>query len=277
MERDQLGDGAAVVYGADAVVSGDGVSVGAGIRERGAGGLGGGGCGGWRGGDGVRAGGELFRGVRSLFGATASRLVVPGSRVVPIDAGLGERGILLALAATAQHAIAAPHALPELIVGHGVLGRLLARLTVLRGGAPVVWERDTGRAGGAEGYEVVSPDADLRRDYRVICDVSGDASLLDTLVGRLGAGGEIVLAGFYSERMSFAFPAAFMKEARLRVAAQWQKADLDAVAGWSASGALDLTGLVTHRAGAGDAKRAYRTAFEDPACLKMILDWSASA
>lgn len=223
-------------------------------------------------------GANCFGEVRGLFGATASHLVVPGSRVVPVAESLGERGILLALAATAQHALAAPHAAPDLIVGHGVLGRLLARLALLRGGpAPVVWERDAGRAAGGHGYDVVSPADDDRRDYRAIYDVSGDASLLDTLVSRLAPGGEVVLAGFYSERMSFAFPAAFMKEARFRVAAQWQKRDLDAVTGFVASGALDLGGLVTHHAPAGGAAGAYRTAFEDMACLKMILDWSATA
>ena len=41
------------------------------------------------------------------------------------------------------------------------------------------------------------------------------------------------------------------------------------------SGELSLAGLVTHRRAAGDADSAYRTAFDDPACLKMILDWRA--
>ena len=41
--------------------------------------------------------------------------------------------VLLALAATAQHAIAGGAAPPDLIVGHGVLGRLLARLAVAGG------------------------------------------------------------------------------------------------------------------------------------------------
>jgi bacteriochlorophyllide a dehydrogenase len=35
--------------------------------------------------------------------------------------------------------------------------------------------------------------------------------------------------------------------------------------------------LITHRALAADAVVAYATAFTDPACLKMILDWSAAA
>ena len=223
-------------------------------------------------------GATCYGAVRGLFGASASRIVVSGARVVPIAESLGERGTLLALAATAQHALAAPNALPDLIVGHGVVGRLLARLTLLRGGpAPVVWETNPVRTSGACGYVVVHPRDDDRRDYRAVYDASGDAGLLDTLVARLAPGGEVVLAGFYSERMSFAFPPAFMKEARFRVAAQWQRADLDAVAGWIADGSLDLSGLVTHRAGAGLAPDAYRTAFEDAGCLKMILDWSACA
>jgi bacteriochlorophyllide a dehydrogenase len=41
-----------------------------------------------------------------------------------------------------------------------------------------------------------------------------------------------------------------------------------------ADGLLSLDGLITHRAAAGDAPDAYRTAFEDSHCLKMVLDWS---
>jgi 3-hydroxyethyl bacteriochlorophyllide a dehydrogenase len=221
-------------------------------------------------------GANCFPGVRGLFGGTASRLVVPQSRALDIGDGLGERGILLALAATARHALAGG-APPDLIVGHGVLGRLLARLTVALGGAPVVWERNPGRSAGANGYEVVDPATDQRRDYRAIYDVSGDAAVLDSLIARLAPGGGIVLAGFYSDRLSFAFPAAFMREARMRVAAQWQDADLISVRDLIATGRLSLDGLITHREDAAQAGSAYRTAFNDPACLKMILDWRAIA
>jgi 3-hydroxyethyl bacteriochlorophyllide a dehydrogenase len=97
--------------------------------------------------------------------------------------------------------------------------------------------------------------------------------LLDELIGRLAPGGEIVLAGFYSEPLSFSFAPAFMREARLRVAAQWKEEDLIAVKDLAESGRLSLDGLITHRQMAADASSAYRTAFSDPACLKMILDW----
>jgi 3-hydroxyethyl bacteriochlorophyllide a dehydrogenase len=221
-------------------------------------------------------GARCFGDVRGLFGGAASRVVVPAGRVAAFDERLGEEAVLLALAATARHALTLPGvAPPDLIIGHGVLGRLLARLAVLSGAKPVVWERNPARAQGAEGYDVVDPGADGRRDYRAIYDVSGDAGLLDTLIGRLAPGGEVVLAGFYSDRLSFAFPPAFMREARIRIAAQWAPADLAAVAALAGSGELSLAGLVTHRSAAGGAAGAYRTAFDDAACLKMILDWRA--
>ena len=220
-------------------------------------------------------GAKCFGEVRGLFGAAASRLVVPGARALPLSEGWGERGVLLALAATAQHALAG--GLPELIVGHGVLGRLLARLAVAAGGVPTVWERNPARSKGAEGYRVTSAAEDTRRDYARIADVSGDAGLLDELVGRLAPGGEVVLAGFYSDRLSFAFPPAFMREARLRVAAQWAPQDLVTARDLVERGLVSLDGLITHRSAPGDASAAYATAFEDPACLKMILDWSQAA
>ena len=220
-------------------------------------------------------GASCFGAVRGLFGGAASRLTVAGSRVIPLDRGLGERGVLLALAATAHHVAAAPGAQqPDLIIGHGVLGRLLARLAVLAGSdPPTVWERNAARATGAAGYSVVDPAKDERRNYRSICDVSGDSALLDQLIARLAPGGEIVLAGFYSEPLSFAFAPAFMREMRLRVAAEWKRPDLEAVRSLAESGRLSLEGLITHREVAHQADSAYRTAFNDPGCLKMILDW----
>lgn len=220
-------------------------------------------------------GASCFGEIRGLFGGSAARLVVPGDRVAAIDEELEEDGVLLALAATALHALNAGESLPpELIVGHGVLGRLLARLTLALGHpAPMVWETSDARAAGARGYAVAHPDRDPRRDYRSIYDVSGDASLLDSLIARLRKGGEIVLAGFYSEPLSFVFPPAFMREARIRIAAEWRPDDLASVNRLIAGGDLDVSNLITHRLSADQAEQAYQTAFADPDCLKMILDW----
>ncbi len=223
-------------------------------------------------------GANCYDGAFGLFGAAARTVVTPATRVTPIDSESGAAGALLALAATARHAIAGPgKAVPDLIVGHGTLGRLLARLTVLSGApAPTVWDIDPARRNGAVGYDVIDPSSDPRRDYRSIYDVSGQANLLPDLIGRIARGGEIVLAGFYTDPISFAFPPAFMKEARLRISAEWTPADMIATRALMESGDLALDDLITHRQPARHAASAYRTAFTDPTCLKMILDWNAA-
>ena len=224
-------------------------------------------------------GARCYGEVRGLFGGAASRLIVPGEKVLPISDSLGANAVLLALAATAYHAVAcggkeAPHRPPDLIVGHGVLGRLLARLVVAAGfEAPTVWELNPARANGAVGYPVVTPEEDMRRDYQAIYDVSGDCGILDTAIARLAYGGEVVLAGFYTAPLSFNFAPAFMREAQIRTAAEWKRADMLAVKELAENGRLSLDGLITHHDVATHAADAYRTAFGDAACLKMILDW----
>ena len=139
--------------------------------------------------------------------------------------------------------------------------------------------RAVARAAGARLLTMdltLAPEEDERRDYGVIYDVSGDAGALDGLVQRLARGGEIVLAGFY-DRIGFSFPPAFMREASFRIAAQWAEGDLARVAHLVETGALSLEGLITHRRPAAEAPEAYAQAFEDPACLKMVLDWRARA
>lgn len=217
-------------------------------------------------------GADCYKGARGLFGASARRIIADGSRVVPVGDMDVDESALFALAATAWHAIA-DGTVPDLIIGHGVLGRLLARIALLKGGNPVVWELQPDRQSGAEGYVVCSPEQDPTEKYGAIYDASGDAGLIPLLISRLKRGGEVVLAGFYSDPISFAYPPAFMAEARLRVAAEWAPQDLAATADAVRSGALSLAGLITHRCDARDAADGYATAFTDPTCLKLVIDW----
>ena len=222
-------------------------------------------------------GADCYTEARGLFGGTARRVVVPSARALPVAEDLAEQGVLYALAATALHALSGGE-LPELIVGHGVLGRLLARLTIASGGTPpVVWDNKPHRRSGAQGYDVVAPKDDDRRDYRTIIDASGSSDVLEILISRLARRGELVLAGFYSNRISFAFPPAFQREARLRVAAEWQPDDLASTRAMIESGALDLSGLITAIEPAARADAAYPAAFDAQDCLKMVLDWSEFA
>ncbi|WP_373490419.1 chlorophyll synthesis pathway protein BchC [Parasphingorhabdus sp.] len=218
-------------------------------------------------------GASCYRDARGLFGGSARTVIVASARALPIAEKLAEEGILYALAATALHAIGNGDA-PELIIGHGVLGRLIARLTIASGApAPLVWDTNRTRQAGGAGYSVIHPDDDDRHDYKIICDVSGDAGSIETFIARLAKGGELVLAGFYNQPISFAFPPAFQREARLRIAAEWQPRDLASINTLIESESLDLSGLITSIEPAGNAQTAYPEAFENPDCLKMVLDW----
>jgi len=225
-------------------------------------------------------GSYAFQGVQNLFGGSGARLIVPHDRAVKLDSALGKKGVLLALAATAHHVFTVGGdgsvlTYPDLIIGHGIMGRLMARMVVAAGKPPpVVWETQSLRQAGALGYEVIHPDQDLRKDYHCICDVSGDAEILNRVIPKLASAGEVVLAGFYKQDLSFAYAPAFMREANIRVAAQWKKHDLDAVVGMFHDASLPLEGLITHTEKSAQAQYAYEVAFGDPQCLKMVIDWS---
>lgn len=219
-------------------------------------------------------GAKCFGDVKGLFGGAASHLVVSSERVVTLPDEIGEEGVLLALAATAYHVTQGKKALqPDLIVGHGVLGRLIARIAVLLGHNPVVWEIDSNRMSGAEGYTVLHPCDDQENKYLNICDASGQVNVINKLISQLQLGGQITLAGFYEKDIQFNFPPAFMKEAKLRIVAQWTPQDLLDVKQLIASGRLQLDGLITHHRRPTSINEVYRTAFEDSSCLKMIVDW----
>ena len=54
-------------------------------------------------------GSYAFQGVQNLFGGSGARLIVPHDRAVKLDSALGKKGVLLALAATAHHAVSYTH------------------------------------------------------------------------------------------------------------------------------------------------------------------------
>lgn len=230
-------------------------------------------------------------GVRGLFGASASTLVVPQTRVTPVSSLPAEQATLLALAATAMHILTysvrqsrpgenlaindiVPHA-PQLIIGHGVLGRLLARICIAIGAeAPQVWELDPQRHQGGAGYEVVVPETE-RSPCEHIVDVSGaGGEHFNRLIQRLSKGGRLTLGGFYKDPVQFDFAPAFMRETTLGIAAEWVPDDLAMTLALVQAGALNLDGLVSHQYSCEQAADAYVKAFNDPACLKMILNWS---
>lgn len=217
-------------------------------------------------------GAKCYGEVHGLFGAACSRIVTPAERLIRLPEAIGPDGVLIALAATAHHAMSIG-GLPDLIIGHGVLGRLMARLTVALGGKPTVWERDEKRFSADNLYPVCRANDDPRQDYKIVIDASGDADVIDQAVHHMARGSLFVLAGFYHRKVNFTFPPVFMRQMTVRVAAEWVPEDLKAVVGLLAEHPALLSGIVTHMADAANGADAYQQALEDPACLKMVLDW----
>ena len=224
-------------------------------------------------------GARCFGEVRGLFGGAAARLVVPAARVVPID----ERSRRAGRSAGAGRDRLSRHRRRRrcagLIVGHGVLGRLLARLAIAAGGEP----RPSGsatrqRAGGADGYRVIDPDRRYAPRLRVRSTTSAAIGLLDTLIARLAPAARSCWPASTASRCPSPFRRPSCARPGIRVAAEWRRADLVAVKALVETGALSLDGLITHRRRRRRMPpTAYRTAFDDPACLKMVLDWRACA
>ena len=217
-----------------------------------------------------------FKDVHGLFGGAARSLVVPAERLISLPAETESTGVLLALAATACHALRRMEDLgpPELIIGHGALGRLLARVAEAQYRmTPVVWETAAERREGIHSYTVIDPADDDRRDYRRVCDVSGASLIIDQAVHHLAKGATVLLAGFYAAPIQFQFPAAFMREIDLRISAEWQPKDMQTALDLISGGDLSLSGIITHDQPYDSAETAYQQAFSDPRCLKMVLDW----
>ncbi|MEM1152366.1 MAG: chlorophyll synthesis pathway protein BchC, partial [Pseudomonadota bacterium] len=130
-------------------------------------------------------GASCYESASGLFGASASRLVVPASRITLLGDEAGPQHTLLALAATAHHAIARGKA-PDLVIGNGVLGRLVARITeAVTGQKPTVWETDPIRR---RGTDAIDPSAETRFDYRAPCDVSGSIKAIDEAITHCAKG-----------------------------------------------------------------------------------------
>ena len=219
-------------------------------------------------------GAKCFGDLKSLFGGTASKLVVSSKRVCRVPKETGEEGSLLALAATANHVFSVNgDCKPNIIVGHGALGRLIAKIAVLKGLNPIVIEANKERRKGNFEYEVISPLESKKLTGGCVVDASGDSSQLNDLIKFLKPQGEIVLAGFYDKPLSFDFAPAFLREANIRVSAQWTPTDLNIVSGLFATKKINFEDLISHRVAIDSIDSAYEIAFNDSSCLKMIINW----
>ncbi|MBX0326167.1 zinc-binding dehydrogenase [Oscillochloris sp. ZM17-4] len=230
-------------------------------------------------------GARCFQGVNPAWGGQSEFISAEADRVVPLKTIDPATGVILALAATALHGINVAHIRPSdrvLVLGQGIVGQVAARLAKLAGASYVaVADRVAVRLEKSKADQVVDinreslDEAISDANINVIVEATGSMTALAGALPLLANHGRVLLLGYY-DTINVPYAPLFMREAQLLIAREWQfgpDGDLPRARDLIASGELDVSGLLTHHVPLDRIQAAYRLAFEDPACLKVVVEW----
>ncbi|MEI7768823.1 MAG: zinc-binding dehydrogenase [Chloroflexales bacterium] len=230
-------------------------------------------------------GARCFRGVNPAWGGQSEFISAEAERVVPLGSIDPATGVILALAATALHGINVAKVRSSdrvLVIGQGIVGQLAARLAKLAGASYVaVADRVGVRLAASQADQVIDvnreslDEAISEANISLVVEATGSMTALSGALPLLANHGRVVLLGYY-DTITLPYAPLFMREAQLLIAREWQfgtDGDLPRVRDLIASGELDVRGLLTHRVPLDRIQAAYRLAFEDPACLKVVVEW----
>ena len=234
-------------------------------------------------GDEVFVGGSMcFTDVAAAFGGQASRLIKKAAQVVPLHGIPLAYAPLLALAATSLHGV---RRLGDLagkrvgIVGMGAIGQFAARFVAALEPA-ALYEVDTnasrlGRIPGATSVDGSQTNLAAAAGLPLDCviEATGKSEMIAACAKALKPGGSIALLSYY-DVLATPFVDLFTKEATMLVAREWTHPDLLAARDMIADGRVDVADLAQSAFPIALYETAYKTAFEDPSTLKVILRWA---
>jgi bacteriochlorophyllide a dehydrogenase len=227
-------------------------------------------------------GARCFEGVNPAWGGQSRHLIIDHQRVVPLGGVDPRHGVLLALSATAMHGVdllGLREGQRALVLGQGPVGQIAARLLRARGQWVAAVDRVASRLGRSSADLIVDAGGDLREQVGApvdaIIEATGSMAALAQALPLLAEGGTILLLGYYDE-LRVPYMPLFLKQARLLTAREWAPGDLARCRDLLETGALDVSGLLTHRMPIAAYQEAYRVALEEPECLKLVLEWDES-
>jgi bacteriochlorophyllide a dehydrogenase len=232
-----------------------------------------------------------FIGVNPAFGGQSAHIVAPQSHLTDLQALTDAQGVILALTATALHGvdvggigdsrleIGTPSKPRVLILGQGVVGQLAARIAKARGAYVIATDKFEHRLALSVADEKFiadgkSPISNLQSPLDVLIDATGKMDAIAPCLMSLKKGGRVVLLGYY-ESVSLPYMPLFLRELTLAASKEWAPGDLARARDLIASGRIEIDSLITHRLKATDAPLAFDMAFNDPDCVKLVLDWTA--
>lgn len=228
-----------------------------------------------------------FVGVNPAFGGQSAHIVAPTSHLTDLQTLTDEQGVLLALAATALHGVDVANVQTfersnVLILGQGIVGQLAARFVRMhaRGATVHVTDKVESRLRLSVADEVMSatppppgPPSPGTYTYDVLIDATGKMDAITPRLMSVKKGGRVVLLGYY-DKIELPYMPIFLRELTLVSSMQWAPGDLvrarDAIAGSE----IEVRSLITHCMNVADAPKAFDIAFNEPDCVKMILNWS---
>jgi 3-hydroxyethyl bacteriochlorophyllide a dehydrogenase len=234
----------------------------------------------------VRVGDEVFVGgsmcyvdASGVFGGQSSRLIKKASQLVALEGIPLVQAPLLALAATSLHGVRRLGDVAGktvVVLGMGAIGALAARFLNVAGARVICADTRPERLDPALGEQLdLSGGAALEtlvRDADAVIEATGISRMIAACARACQPGGKIVLLSYYDELVT-PYVDCFVKEVDLLVAREWSHPDLLAARDAIAAGSIDVRSLAEHVVPVDAYERAYRTAFEDPSVLKVILQW----
>jgi 3-hydroxyethyl bacteriochlorophyllide a dehydrogenase len=235
----------------------------------------------------VRVGDEVFVGgsmcyadVAAAFGGQSGRLIKKAAQVVPLRGIPLAHAPLLALAATSLHGVARLGDVREhhvVVLGMGAIGQFAARFLAARGARVTCADVRPERLREASQFETIDLSATpldaAVQGVDAIVEATGLSEQIAVCARALRPGGTIALLSYYDE-LRTPYVDLFVKEATLLVAREWAHPDLLAARDALASGEIPVGTLADHVVPVERYESAYRTAFEDPSVLKVILQWA---
>jgi 3-hydroxyethyl bacteriochlorophyllide a dehydrogenase len=233
----------------------------------------------------VRAGDEVFVGgsmcyvdASGVFGGQSSRLIKKAAQLVSLDGIPLVQAPLLALAATSLHGVRRLGDVAGktvVVLGMGAIGGLAARFLLAAGAHVICADTRPERLDPVLGEQIDLSAGSLDefvRDADAVIEATGISRMIATCARVCKSGGKIVLLSYYDELVT-PYVDCFVKEVDLLIAREWSHPDLLAARDAIAAGGIDVRSLAEHVVPVDGYERAYRTAFEDPSVLKVILRW----
>ncbi len=229
------------------------------------------------------AGSFGYTDVNAAFGGASQFIVCPVESVTVLDGIRDPKcGIALPLGATALHFMDLGEVKDKkiLVLGQGAVGILAVQLARHMGASlvaatePVQNRLDYSAADLKVNPSTQDVSAALAgHEFDVMIDSTGIMNAIETGLRFLKFHGKVIFGGYY-QRMNIDYSQAFEKELSFIAAKQWARGDLLRVRELIRREKLQAGKIFTHsHAVDGDLSEAYRQAFSDPDCLKMILNW----